>query len=96
MRFLLRHPELQLVMPKRSESEIPAKYFVDMGEKRGENLVKNFSDFRPSISRKNRRKKFHEKFSANSTGHEIKFFHRETLGAWGTTARGRNGLKFHM
>ena len=29
-----------------------------MSEKRGENLVKDLADFRPSISRKIRRKKF--------------------------------------
>ena len=52
-----------------------------LGEKCGENLAKNFADVRPSISRKIGRKKFHEKSSANSTSHEIRFFHRETPGA---------------
>ena len=42
-----------------------------------------FADFRPSISRKSGRKKFHEKSSTNSTSNETKFFHSETLGAWG-------------
>ena len=71
------------VMPKSPESEILVKFFPDMGEKCGENLAKNFADFRPSISRTFGRKKFHEKSSANSTSHEIEFFHSETLGACG-------------
>ena len=33
--------------PKSPESEILAKHFADMGEKRGENLAKFFADFRP-------------------------------------------------
>ena len=71
------------VRPKSPESEIAAKNFADMGEKRGENLAKFFAKFRPSISRRSGRKKFHEKSMTNSTSHETKFFHRETLGAWG-------------
>ena len=47
-------------------------------------LAKKCSDFCPLISRKIGCKKFHEKSSANSTSHEVKFFHHETLGAWGT------------
>ena len=39
--------------------------------------------FRPSISRKSGRKKFHEKLATNSAGREIKFFQCETLGVWG-------------
>ena len=70
-------------MPKSTESEIPANLFADMGEKRGENLAKNFADFRPSISSRSGRKKFHAKLATNSAGRETKFFHRETLGAWG-------------
>ena len=46
-------------------------------------MAKFFADFRPSISRKSGRKKFHEKLATNSAGREIKFFHRETLGGWG-------------
>ena len=71
------------VMPKSPESEIPAKFFANMGEKCGEKMAKNFADFRPSISRKSGRKKFHEKLATDSAGREIKFFHRETLGVWG-------------
>ena len=70
-------------MLKKPESEILAKFVADMGEKCGEKMVKSFTDFRPAISRKRGRKKFHEKLATNSAGHEIKFFHRETLGAWG-------------
>ena len=71
------------VVPKSPESEILAKHFADMGEKCGEILAKNFADFRPSISRRSGRKKFHEKLATDSAGRERKFFHRETLGAWG-------------
>ena len=70
-------------MPKSPESEILAKFFADMGEKCCEKMAKFFADFRPSISRKSGRKKFHEKLATNSAGREIKFFHRETLGVWG-------------
>ena len=42
---------------------------------------KTFADFRFSISRKIGRNKFHDNSSAKCTNHEIKFFHRETLGA---------------
>ena len=70
-------------MPKSPESEILAKFFADMGEKCGEKMAKFFADFRPSISRKSGRKKFHEELATNSAGREIKFFHRETLGGWG-------------
>ena len=66
-------------MPKGPKSEILAKFFADMGEKCGEKLAKYFADFRPSISRKSGRKKFHEKLATNSAGREIKFFHCETL-----------------
>ena len=69
--------------PKNPESEIAAKNFANVGEKRGENLAKFLADFRPSISKKSGRKKFHEKSSTNSTSHETKFFHCKTLGAWG-------------
>ena len=70
-------------MPKSPESEILAKFFADMGEKCGEKLAKNFTDFRPSISRRSGRKKFHEKLASNLAGRETKFFHHEALGAWG-------------
>ena len=46
-------------------------------------MAKIFADFRPSISRKSGRKKFHKELATNSAGREIKSFHRETLGAWG-------------
>ena len=59
-------------MPKGPESEILAKSFADMGEKCGENLAKNFADFRPSISRRSGHKKLHEKLAANSAGRETK------------------------
>ena len=70
---------------KSSESEILAKCFADVGEKRGEHLAKLFADFRPSISRQSGRKKFHEKSSTKFPSREttLKFFHCETLGAWG-------------
>ena len=70
-------------MPKSSESEILAKFFADMGEKFGERMAKFFADFRPSISRKSGRKKL----ATNMAGHETKFFHCETLGAWGRKKR---------
>ena len=49
------------IMPKSPKSEILAKIFADMGEKCGEKMAKIFADFRPSISRKSGRKKFHGK-----------------------------------
>ena len=70
-------------MPKSPKSESLANFFVDMGEKCGEKMAKCFADFRPSISRKSGRKKFHEKLATNSARSAIKFFHRETLGVWG-------------
>ena len=72
----------QALIAYADETQEPnsGQIFADVGEKCGENLAKKFADFRPSISR---RKKFHEKSSTDSTSHEIKFFHRETLGAWG-------------
>ena len=70
-------------MATSPESEILAKFFADMGEKCCEKMAKCFADFRPSISRKSGREKFHEKLATNSAGREIKFFHRETLGVWG-------------
>ena len=67
-------------MKEYPESEIQAKFFADAGEKRSENLAKNFADFCPSISRKSDRKNFHKKTSTFSTRDETKFFHREILG----------------
>ena len=55
------------LMFKSSESEILAKMFADMGEKRGKSLAKCFADFRPSISWKSGRKKCHEKSSTTFT-----------------------------
>ena len=54
---------------EKPESEILAKFFADMGENCGEKMAKLFADFRPSISRKSGRKKFHEKLGTNSAGH---------------------------
>ena len=77
------HLNARLVMPKSPESEILVKIFADIGETCGKHLAKKIADFDPSISRKIGSEKFHQKSSTNSTGHEIKFFHNETLGAWG-------------
>ena len=76
----VRAPTPIIVMKEFPESEIQAKFFADVGEKRSENLAKNFADFRPLISRKSGYKKFHEKSSTFSTRDETKFFHREILG----------------
>ena len=70
-------------MATSPESEILAKMFANTGEKCGEKMANFFADFRPSISRKSGRKKFHQKLATNSAGREIKFFRRETLGVWG-------------
>ena len=66
---------LLLVVPAIPQSEVLAKFFEEIGEKCGEILVKFFAEFRPSISRENGRKTFHEKSSTFSTVHQIKFFH---------------------
>ena len=63
------------VVPAIPQSEVLAKFFEEIGEKCGEILAKFFADFRPSISRENGRKKFHEKSSTFATAHQIKFFH---------------------
>ena len=68
-------------MPATPQSEVLAKFFEEIGEKCGEILAKFFADFRPSISRENGRKKFHEKSSTFSTVHQIKFF--SLLRLWG-------------
>ena len=65
----------KLVVPAIPQSEVLAKFFEEIVEKCGEILAKFFADFRPSISRENGRKKFHEKSSTFSTVHQIKFFH---------------------
>ena len=70
----------QDVMKEFPESEIQTKMFADAGEKRSENLAKNFADFHPLISRKSGCKTFHEKSSTFFTRDETKFFHREILG----------------
>ena len=67
-------------MKEIPESEIQAKVFADTGEKCSEIFAKKFADFRPWISRKSGRKKFHEKSSTVSTRAETKFFHSEILG----------------
>ena len=69
--------------PAIPQSEVLAKFFEEIGEKCGEILAKFFADFRPSISRENSRKKFHEKSSTFSTVHQIKFFHCCNSGASG-------------
>ena len=63
------------IVPAIPQSEVLAKLFKEIGEKRGEILAKFFADFRPSISRENGCEKFHEKSSTFSTVHQIKFFH---------------------
>ena len=68
-----------MVMKEIPKSEIQAKFFADTGEECGETLAKNVADFRPLISRKSGRKKFHEKSSTFSTRDETKLFHREIL-----------------
>ena len=50
----------QLIVPAIPQSEVLAKFFEEIGEKRGEILAKFFANFRPSISRENGLKKFHE------------------------------------
>ena len=65
----------EVVVPAILQSEVLAKFFEEIGGKCGEILAKFFADFRPSISRENGRKKFHEKSSTFSTVHQIKFFH---------------------
>ena len=65
----------ETIVPAIPQSEVLAKFFEEIGEKFGEILAKFFADFRPSISRENGRKKFHEKSSTFSTVHQIKFFH---------------------
>ena len=68
-------------MPAIPQSEVLVKFFEEIGEKCSEILAKFFADFRPSISRENGRKKFHEKSSTFSTVHQIKFF--SLLQLWG-------------
>ena len=69
-------------MPAIPQSEVLAKFFEEIGEI----LAKFFADFRPSISRENGRKKFHEKSSTFSTVHKIKFFHCCNSGGVGAQA----------
>ena len=66
---------LECVVPAIPQSEVLAKFFEEIGEECGEILANFFADFRPSISRENGRKSFHEKSSTFSTVHKIKFFH---------------------
>ena len=61
------------------ENEIQAKFFVDTGEKFSEILAKKFADFRPLISWKSGRKKFHENSSTFPTREETVLFHRKLL-----------------
>ena len=69
------------------KSEILAKVFADMGEKRGENLAKNFAGFVLQFPGKVAARNFTKKSSTSPTSHETKFLHRETLGAWGEGRR---------
>ena len=59
--------------------------FRQHGQKMRRKNGEFFADFRPSISRKSGRKKFHRKLATTSAGREIKFFHRETLEFGGFT-----------
>ena len=63
------------LVPAIPQSEVLAKFFEEIGETCGDILAKFFADSRPSISRENGRKTFHEKSSTFSTVHQIKFFH---------------------
>ena len=74
------------IVPAIPQSEVLAKFLQEIGEKCGEILAKMFADFRPSISRENGRKSFHEKSSTFSTVHQIKFF--SLLQLWGFGAQG--------
>ena len=73
----------QLFVLAIPQSEVLAKFLQEIGEKCGEILAKFFADVRPSISRENGRKRFHEKSSTFSTVHEIKFFHCCNSGGFG-------------
>ena len=63
-----RSPNLT-IGPVIAQSEVLANFLQETGEKCGEHLAKHFADFRPSISRKHGRKKFHGKSSTFSTVH---------------------------
>ena len=69
---------------KSPESEILTKFFADVGEK-CEKMANFFADFRPSISRKSGRKKFHEKLATNSesAGRENKILSPRDSGSLG-------------
>ena len=54
-------PEGNFFMKEIPESEIQANFFAVTSEQLSEILAKHFADFRPLISRKSGRKKFHEK-----------------------------------
>ena len=49
------------VVPVIPQSKVLAQFLQETGENCGELSAKFFADFRPSISRDNRRKKFHKK-----------------------------------
>ena len=70
-------------MLKSPESEILAIFSPTWAKNAAKKWQKCSPHFRPLISRKSGRKKFHEKLATNSAGREIKFFHRETPGVWG-------------
>ena len=55
-----------IVLTEKPRVRNSGEIFADMGEKCGEKMAKLFADFRPSISRKSERKKFHEKLATNS------------------------------
>ena len=73
-------PHIRPVFP---QSEVLVKFVQETGEKCSENFAKNFADFRPSISRENVRKKFHEKSSTFSTLHQKNSFTAAALGGGG-------------
>ena len=54
-------------------------------KKCGEKMAKIFADFRPSISRKSGRKKFHEKLATNSAGRKFKLLSLARLWEFGGT-----------
>ena len=71
-------------------------FFGDIGEEGSKKMGEFFATFRPSISRKSGRKKFHEKLATNSAGREIEFFHCEPLGVWGHKNGYRTKIVRHL
>ena len=83
MRHLDPHQSKKSVRPVTPQ----AKFWRNLCKRRAKSTAniwrKNVADFRPSISRQNGRKKFHEKSSTFSTVHRIEFFHCCNFGKWG-------------